>query len=89
MSTKTNVVFQLSCENCDNVYVGKTEKKVHERVNQHFTAVIIKNELPSVFKHCNEKNNFINFNGPQILIQISKVRVRRFLEYFFTNDNPN
>lgn len=89
LEAKTNVVYQLCCENCNNVYIGETKKKVCERVNQHVAAVRNKNELSLVFKHCNENNHSINFNNPQILIQNSNVRARRFLESFFTDNNPN
>ena len=89
LEAKTNAVYQPCCENCNNGYIGETKKKVCEWVNQHVAAVRNKNELSLVFKHWNENNNSINFNNPQILIQNSNVRARRFLKSFFTDNNPN
>ena len=41
---KTNIVYQLSCENCDSDYIGETEEKVSERVIQPVATVRNKNK---------------------------------------------
>ena len=88
INAKTNVVYQLNCDNCNKVYIGETRKKVKERVNQHNAAVRNKYDLSLVYKHCNDNNHSINFNDPKVLIQNNNVRSRLFLESFFTNNNP-
>ena len=67
LDSKSNVVYQLSCDSCPSVYIGETKKKVKERVNQHHAAVRNRNEFSLV--HCNNNNNNVmKFNDPQILI---------------------
>ena len=84
-NSKTNVVYQLSCDNCQNTYIGETRKLLSERVNQHAAAVNNKNKLSLIYKHCHGNNHLINLNNPKILIHNNNVRARRFLESFFTS----
>ena len=79
LNSKSNVVYQLNCNNCNDVYIGETKKKkkqLKERTNQHIDAVRKKNNLSLIFKHCQEFNHSFNFDAPKILIQNSNVRPR-------------
>ena len=69
LEAKTNVVYQLSCEICGNFFIGEMKKKVCEKVNKHVAAV---RNVNLVLKHCNENNHCINFNNPQIFIQLAQ-----------------
>ena len=84
LNSKSNVVYQLNCNECNNVYIGETKKKqLKERTNQHIDAVRNKSNLSLIFKHCQQFNHSFNFDAPKILIQNSNVPPRRFLESFF------
>ena len=89
LNSKSNVVYQLNCNECNNVYIGETKKQLKERTNQHIDAVRKKSKLSLIFKHCQELNHSFNFDDPKILIQNSNVRPRKFLESFFTSGNSN
>ena len=89
LNSKSNVVYQLNCNECNNVYIGETKKQLKERTNQHIDAVRKKSNLSLIFKHCQELNHSFNFDDPKILIQNSNVRPRKFLESFFTSGNSN
>ena len=89
LNSKSNVVYQLNCNECNNVYIGETKKQLKERTNQHIDAVRKISNLSLIFQHCQELNHSFNFDDPKILIQNSNVRPRKFLESFFTSGNSN
>ena len=52
LNSKPNVVYQLNCNECNNVYIGETKKQLKERTNQHIDAIRKKSNLSLIFKHC-------------------------------------
>ena len=75
LNSKFSVVYQLNCNNCNDVYIGETKKKkqLKERKNQHIDADRKKSNLSLIFKHCQQFNHSFNFDAPKILIQNSNV----------------
>ena len=38
-SLKSNVVYKASCWDCDDFYIGKTRRRLHDRKTEHFKAL--------------------------------------------------
>ena len=43
---RKNVIYQITCNNCDQAYIGSTIRELHQRVYEHFN-----NSNSSVKKH--------------------------------------
>ena len=39
---KKNVIYQIKCNLCDNIYIGETKRFLHDRIKEHLRS--IKNE---------------------------------------------
>ena len=52
--SSTNVVYLLSCNNCDLQYIGQTGRKLRERIREHKAAVRSgRGKCPYLIKHFN------------------------------------
>lgn len=68
--SKSKVVYEQKCNNCDKVYVGQSSRKMKERVGEH------KNNINqscyrqnSLTKHRIDTSHLIDFDNPSILHQ--------------------
>lgn len=68
-----NVVYQLSCKQCDAVYLGQTSRKLEQRVKEHQNNVrTIAERQNSVTLHRIQQNHEFDFLNPIILETDSK-----------------
>ena len=70
MSWKTfiikNVVYRISCKNCDISYVGQTKRQLKTKLHEH--VLDISSKSPSViFNHRIEENHNFKWNKLDIL----------------------
>ena len=56
-----NVCYLLTCESCDDHYVGETKRQLNHRINGHNSDIRLKKESLPVVKHF-EKCSPTNFN---------------------------
>ena len=47
-----NVIYQIKCNKCKQIYIGSTQRNLHVRIKEH-----TQNELSSVRKHLSHCNN--------------------------------
>ena len=59
---KSNVVYKINCNECDEFYIGMTKRRVHIRLKEHKTR-----HYSAVFKHIHEHKHNIDFEHPKIL----------------------
>jgi len=63
-----NVVYKLSCKNCDATYVGQTKRKLNTRITEHKNDINKKTDNHSVItEHRIDKNHEFDWDNPKIL----------------------
>ena len=60
--SRSKVVYKISCNNCNEFYVGLTTRRLEERISEH-----IKNDASALYKHAVETGHDIAFSRPEIL----------------------
>jgi len=77
---KNNVVYNISCNDCDAVYAGNTERKLETRVNEHKNA-LTKSYIPShVADHAKQTSHNINWDETKISYIENNREARELLE---------
>lgn len=59
---KSNVVYKVPCDNCDEFYVGKTVRRLEQRLEEHAADA-----CSALFKHAQSTGHTIGFNETSIL----------------------
>lgn len=90
-SNKTNVVYQINCSDCDQLYIGQTKQHVSKRINQHVSNCnssnpkqVVKTMLSS---HANKNKHKFDFENVKILHTEANRRKRELLESFYIAKN--
>ena len=60
--SRSGVVFKISCFECSAFYVGKTKRRLQQRLFEHSTQ-----DYSSLHKHSVEFGHHINYDNPEIL----------------------
>lgn len=68
---KSNLVYQIPCDNCPSVYIGQTSKYLSKRIKQHQYDVTSAPRFPNrnhtaLVNHVIDNAHDFNFNNPQI-----------------------
>ena len=64
---KTNVVYRIDCNKCAATYVGQTEIRLNNRVNEHMKKCANKNLGSAIYTHMEELNHKFNFSNVKVL----------------------
>ena len=82
---RRNAVYQLTCNSCDQQYIGSTTRFIHDRVREH-----LNNENSSVKKHiysCQNKD----YKGIDVKIIMSEndpANLRLYKEFYIRKCKP-
>ena len=69
---KTNVVYKLDCEDCQEFYIGQTTRRLKKRIQEHKTK-----EFSSVYRHSSITDHKFNFDNPSILaVDTNEIRLK-------------
>ena len=60
--SRSKLVYKISCNNCNEFYVGLTTCRLEECISEH-----IKNDASALYKHAVETGHDIAFSRPEIL----------------------
>ena len=58
----SHLVYHISCSECDEFYIGLTNRRLKTRINEHKT-----NENSALFRHSFLTDHVINYSNPKIL----------------------
>lgn len=58
----SNVVYKVTCTDCDSFYVGMTTRRLVQRMQEHST-----NENGPLLKHASETGHSVDFTTPDVL----------------------
>ena len=80
-----NAVYQITCNNCNQQYIGSTTRFIHDRVREHFNS-----EHSSVKKHSSTCQNK-DYNGIEIktiVLEKDPVNLRLFEAFYRRKYKP-
>ena len=62
--SRSQVVYKVSCVDCGAFYIGKTKRRLQQRLQEHSSQ-----NYSSLYKHSIEHSHQINYDNPEILTQ--------------------
>ncbi|CAF3209260.1 unnamed protein product [Rotaria sp. Silwood2] len=83
------VVYQLSCNNCDQVYIGQTKLNVIERMKQHKEGLQKPDTSRAADHMLNNKNHIVDFSQPKILARDINKKRREIKETILTSQTTH
>ena len=66
-SLKSKVVYKASCWDCDDFYIGKTKRRLHDRKTEHFKALWKNGQTSAIADHITSTRHNIKWDHFQIL----------------------
>ena len=66
-SLKSKVVYKASCWDCDDFYIGKTKRRLHDRETEHFRALTKSCQASAVADHITSTGHNIKWDHFEIL----------------------
>ena len=62
LTTLSNVIYKIRCAECSEFYIGKTERRLCQRIKEHMTSC-----NSALRKHSMETGHRIDFQSPSVL----------------------
>ena len=76
-SLKSKVVYKASCWDCDDFYIGKTKRRLHDRKNEHFKALWKNGQTSAIADHITSTGHNIKWDHFEILATGRSVQHRK------------
>lgn len=85
----SNVIYKVTCNDCSNVYIGQTSKKLETRLKQHQQYVNKKHPHSALASHSLDNSHCFDFTSAAILDCENHKKKRETLEalHIFTTYN--
>ena len=84
-----NVVYRISCENCDVSYVGQTKRQLKTRLHEHVSVININSISPSVISNYRMEENH-NFKWDKVdILDIEPLVDKRLISEMVHIKNRN
>jgi len=77
---RKNIVYKITCNNCDKKYVGSTIRPLHDRIHEHFNS-----DNSSVKKHFRQCDSSPNTMTVEVLEQEKRKGNLRIREAYYIN----
>ena len=61
-SQKSKVIYKASCWDCNDSYIGKTKRRLHDRKTEHFKALVKNDHTSAIADHVKTTGHNINVN---------------------------
>ena len=62
----SKVVYKASCWNCDDFYIGKTKRRLHDRKTEHFKVLTKDFHTSAIADHISSKGHNIPGGGTPV-----------------------
>ena len=66
-SFRSKVVYKASCWDCDDCYIGKTKRRLHDRKSEHFKALTSNSHSSAIVDHMTQTGHRIKWDHFDIL----------------------
>ena len=63
----SKVVYRASCWNCDDFYIGKTKRRLHDRKTEHFKALTKSCHTSTIVDHITSTGHNIKWDHFDII----------------------
>ncbi|XP_044760198.1 uncharacterized protein LOC123317657 [Coccinella septempunctata] len=87
--SKSDVVYRISCGNCNSVYIGQTSQCLKKRIAIHKSDAKLRPDRCALANHASSLGHKFKFDEAEILCLNSDYNKRTFLEMCFINENEN
>ena len=67
---KSNVIYKVNCNDCNEFYIGLTRRRLNVRLDEHS-----KRHYSALYKHSSDTGHSINYQDPEI-ISTDNVKIR-------------
>ena len=67
---KSNVIYKVNCNDCNELYIGLTRRRLNVRLDEHS-----KRHYSALYKHSSRTGHSINYQDPKI-ISTDNVKIR-------------
>ena len=89
-TSKSNVVYKISCNNCDASYVGQTGRQLKSRITEHRNHIRHKTSVRSVItEHSLQCNHEFQWDYVKILDEEPSYRKRLISEMLYIKKQKN
>ncbi|XP_044766187.1 uncharacterized protein LOC123322309 [Coccinella septempunctata] len=86
---QSGIVYEISCKNCQDVYIGQTSQWLKSRLSLHRSDIKKNNTRCALTKHAHEERHEIDLDNVRILEKSSKYNKRLILEMIHIKNNNN
>jgi quinol monooxygenase YgiN len=83
---KSNIIYDIKCNDCPQHYVGETSKQLKSRLHEHQLCVRRKDHLSLVAQHSYENEHTFNFNDTEVISQARNKSSRLFKEAWLSDE---
>ena len=66
-SQRSKVIYKGGCWNCDDFYIGKTKRRLHDRKTEHFKALLKSDHSSAIADHVKTTGHDIKWDHFDIL----------------------
>ena len=66
-SLRSKLVYKASCWDCDDIYIGKTKRRLHNRKTEHFKALTSNSHSSAIADHMTQTGHRIKWDHLDIL----------------------
>ena len=86
---KSNLVYEVPCQNCPFVYIGQTKRDLKSRIKEHQRAIKFQRpEKSALCQHSMENDHLIDWSKVKILKVEHDYSKRLFTESWYINEKP-
>ena len=85
----SNIIYKISCSDCNSIYVGQTSKTLNARIKQHKNYVKNAYDNSALFKHAFQNDHCINWVNSSKIINCNNWVDRNIIESFIILCNSN
>ena len=86
---KSNLVYEVPCQNCPFVYIGQTKRDLKSRIKEHQRAIKFRRpEKSALCQHSMENDHLIDWSKVKILKVEHDYAKRLFTESWYISEKP-
>ena len=88
-SEKSNVVYEIPCNDCSAKYIGESSRTVKVRTHEHHLDISNKRIRNHMFAHERDSNHKFNLEEVRVIAQEKRSKPRKFVEGLFSQFEQN
>ena len=86
---KSNVIYKINCQDCDQSYIGETNRNLEKRIDEHKRNVRYHTQNSLIFQHVLNNSHQMDWANPKVLDRNSRFKDRKFVEACYSISDTN